>query len=120
MKMTATYVKLQDAYVSESNKIGNWTLIGYVAPGASSASDESPSTTNFQYYGSGTFTDGIAAIADMNDAWVAVNIPALNDCAANNGKWHVDIKANSNGNSVRYDAATNCAQLTPSFTKIGK
>ena len=32
-----TYLKLQDAYVSESNKIGNWTLIGYVAPGASSA-----------------------------------------------------------------------------------
>jgi prepilin-type N-terminal cleavage/methylation domain-containing protein len=115
-----TYLKLQDAYVSESNKIGNWTLIGYVAPGASSASDASPSTTNFQYYGSGMFASGVADIDDMDDAWVAKNIPALNDCAADAGKWHIDIKANTNGNSVSYDAQTNCAQLTPSFTKIGK
>ena len=115
-----TYLKLQDAYVSESNKIGNWTLIGYVAPGASSASDNSPSTTNFTYYGSGTFTDGVATIADMSDAWVAKNKPALNDCAANTGKWDIAIKANANGNSVRYVPSTNCAQLTPSFTNIGK
>ena len=120
MKMTATYIKLQDAYVSESNKIGNWTLIGYVAPGASSASDASPSTTNFTYYGSGTFVSGVADIADMADAWVAKNNAALNDCAADAGKWDIAIKANSNGNSVSYDASTNCAQLTPSFTKIGK
>ena len=115
-----TYIKLQDAYVSESNKIGNWTLIGYVAPGASSASDASPFTTNFTYYGSGTFSDGVTDIADMNDAWVAKNKPALNDCAANTGKWDIAIKANSNGNSVSYTASTNCPQLTPSFDKIGK
>ena len=120
MKITATYIKLQDAYVSESNKIGSWTLVGYVAPGASSASDDSPSTTNFTYYGSGDFTSGAIDIADQSDAWVAKNIPALNDCAAGNGKWNIDIKANSNGNSVSYEAETTCEQLTPSFTKIGK
>ena len=56
----------------------------------------------------------------MNDAWVAKNKPALNDCAANTGKWDIAIKANSNGNSVSYTASTNCPQLTPSFDKIGK
>jgi prepilin-type N-terminal cleavage/methylation domain-containing protein len=113
-----TYIKLQDAYVSESNQIGSWELVGYDAPGASSASDNSPSTTNFKYFG--FVTGSASAIADKADAWVAQNIPALNDCAAGSGKWNIDIKANSNGNSVRYNAATNCAQLTPSFTKIGK
>jgi hypothetical protein len=32
----------------------------------------------------------------------------------------VAIKGNSNGNSVRYEATTDCDQLTPSFEKIGQ
>ena len=40
------YVKLQDAYASEANKVGSWKLIGYVAPGAKSAGDIGE-TTNF-------------------------------------------------------------------------
>jgi len=115
-----TYIKLQDAYVSESNKLGTWTLIGYVAPGASSASDNSPSTTNFTYYGSVADATDISSGTDEADAWVAANIPALNDCAAGTGKWSIEIKGNANGNSVSYDADTNCEQLTPSFKKIGK
>ena len=43
------YVKLQDAYAAESNKLGTWELIGYVAPGAKSAG-EAGETTNFKYY----------------------------------------------------------------------
>jgi hypothetical protein len=116
--LTSTYIKLQDAYVSESNQIGPWQLVGYVAPGASSASQTSPQTTNFTY--SGFVTGSASTIANTNDAWVAQNIPALNDCAAATGKWNINIKANTNGNSVSNDAQTTCAQLTPSFTKIGK
>ncbi len=116
--MTSTYIKLQDAYVSESNKLGTWVLVGYVAPGASSAGQTSPETTNFKYFG--FVTGDASAIANTNDAWVAQNIPALNDCAAATGKWNINIKANTNGNSISYDAQTTCAQLTPSFTKIGK
>ena len=115
-----TYVKLQDAYVSESNKLGTWTLVGYVAPGASTASDASPSTTNFTYYGTIAAETEISSGVSANNAWVAQNRVALNDCAINTGNWHVDISTNSNGNSVSYDAQTACTQLTPSFTKIGK
>ena len=117
-----TYIKLQDAYVSESNRLGTWTLVGYVAPGASSASDNSPNTTNFTYYGSIADAVDISAETSEEDAWVAVNKVALNDCGANTGKWNVNISGNSNGNSVSYAAevATECEQLTPTFTKIGK
>ena len=117
-----TYIKLQDAYVSESNSLGTWTLIGYVAPGASSASDNSPKTTNFTYYGSISTATEISSGTSENDAWVAVNRVALNDCSANGGKWNVNIAGNSNGNSVSYTAqvSTACKQLTPSFEKIGQ
>jgi len=115
-----TYIKLQDAYVSESNSLGTWELVGYVAPGASTASDASPKTTNFVYYGSITAATEISSGTSKADAWVAANRVALNDCAANSGKWDIKIDANANGNSVSYTASTNCDQLTPSFEKIGK
>ncbi len=117
-----TYIKLQDAYVSESNTLGTWQLIGYVAPGASTASQASPSTTNFTYYGSISAATSISSGTSAGDAWVAKNNVALNDCSANNGKWNIDISGNDNGNSVSYsaDVASACEQLTPSFKKIGK
>ena len=115
-----TYVKLQDAYVSESNSLGTWQLIGYVAPGASTASQSSPQTTNFTYYGSITAATEISSGVSANNAWVASNRVALNDCAVGAGNWHIDITTNSNGNSVSYAAATACTQLTPTFDKIGK
>jgi prepilin-type N-terminal cleavage/methylation domain-containing protein len=115
-----TYIKLQDAYVSESNTLGTWTLIGYVAPGASSAAQESPSTTNFVYSGAIASATSIDASTTAPNAWKANNRVALNDCAIDAGNWHVDIAANTNGNSVRYTAQTACDQLTPSFSKIGK
>ena len=49
-----TYVKLQQAYFSESNKAGGWQLIGYMAPG------ENSSTTNFSYT-----PEGIAVAASI-------------------------------------------------------
>ena len=107
-----TYIKLQDAYVSESNKVGSWKLIGYVAPGAKSAS-QSGKTTNFEYVAGNPDVDGAAAdISDYSSAtkvWGAAN-------------WTVSIVGNSNGNSVSYTAAVtgNCEQLTPTFDKIGK
>ncbi|PWJ35397.1 type IV pilin protein [Fibrobacter succinogenes] len=115
-----TYVKLQDAYVSESNALGTWELVGYVAPGASSAGQTSPATTNFTYYGSLTAATEISSGTSVTDAWVAKNNVALNECTANNGKWDIAIAGNSNGNSVKYTATTNCDQLTPTFEKIGQ
>ena len=123
-----TYVKLQDAYVSESNKVGSWKLIGYVAPGAATASVEG-ATTNFKYLAG----SDVAVAADAQDVkdfsaitWAAANKVALNDCAAQpdadaaGANWTLTTAGASNGNSVSYTAATNCSQLTPSFDKIGK
>ena len=116
-----TYIKLQDAYVSESNTLGTWELVGYVAPGASSAGQTSPQTTNFTYSGPGiTSATSIDANTSVSNAWKADNRVALNDCAIGAGHWAVAISGNANGNSVSYDATTDCDQLTPSFEKIGK
>ena len=109
---------MQDAFASEANQVGTWKSIGYVAPGASAAGSDG-NTTNFAYTGSVTADKPIAG-ADEADAWKAVNNVALNDCAANEHNWAVKVTANTNGNSLAYDATTNCAELTPSFTKIGK
>ena len=124
--MPATYIKLQDAYVSESNKVGSWKLIGYVAPGSTSAATEG-STTNFAYTaGSEIDVDATSAVDIAGfDAvtWQAKNLVALNECAIDDANiWTVTTKAASNGNSVTYEAEVPdaCLQLTPSFTKIGK
>ena len=131
--MTATYIKLQDAYVSEANKFGSWYLIGYIAPGAKNAS-ESGVSTSFKYYGGEspaiTATDGLAlegsgAFAE-SAVWGAVNTAALNDCAlqtataADDANWKITAKPASNGNSVLYKTtvAASCKQLTPTFEDI--
>ena len=126
--MTTTYIKLQDAYVSESNAVGSWKLIGYVAPGSTSASTEG-STTNFAYTagtdlpvaGSTLSIETVGSTGKVT--WQAKNLVALNECAvADANKWTITTKAATNGNSVTYDAAVsdNCRQLTPSYEKIGK
>ncbi|MBP5768259.1 MAG: type II secretion system protein [Fibrobacter sp.] len=125
-----TYIKLQDAYVSESNKVGSWHLIGYVSPGSTTASSAG-ATTNFAYLAGSpavNATEGsdISTYANDTKVWGAANKVALNECAAqasaalDAANWSISIKKNDNGNSVTYKAATNCPQLTPTFDKIGK
>ena len=127
------YVKLQDAYASEANKFGSWKLIGYVAPGAKSAS-ETGETANFKYYAGSSpaidATEGLALSGEGGFAesvvWGAVNTAALNECAlqsettAANANWKVSAKAATNGNSLLYKAevSTNCKQLTPTFEAL--
>lgn len=109
-KFTTTYVKLQDAYVSESNMIGGWKKIGYVMN----------ATTNFTY--AGDTEDGIVSVTTGKaDAWNATSNVALNDCAIG-AKWQLDVSGADNGNSVTYTATTPaCGEaLTPTFSKIGK
>lgn len=117
-----TYVKLQDAYVSESNLVGTWAKIGYVAPGAAKA-DGSSETTNFTY--TGAITSDTLAVANLGETegWKAAARVALNDCAIGSA-WTVSVTGNTNGNSVSYKAAPpadKCGDaLTPTFNKIGK
>ena len=70
-KNAGTYVKLQDAYVSESNLVGTWAKIGYVAPGAAKAGDDG-TTTNFTY--TGAIESDTLAVAGLGktEGWKAV------------------------------------------------
>ena len=125
-----SYVKLQDAYVSEAAKVGSWTVIGYVAPGAANAAAgdvaDGSSTTNFTYTPSASLTgadaQGSATIGTVEDAWTATAKVALNDCTTSTGIWTVGLAAASTGDAVLYTATTpNCGEaLTPTFNKIGK
>ncbi|WP_405328384.1 hypothetical protein [Fibrobacter sp.] len=59
-------MKLQDAYVGESNQIGSWTLIGYTGPGTKvDGQTDSTTTTNFNYGGEaykGAVPEGAASL----------------------------------------------------------
>ena len=117
-----TYVKLQDAYVSESNLVGSWAKIGYVAPGAKKAGDDG-TTTNFTY--TGAIKSDTVAVAGLQkkEGWKAAARVALNDCPSGSA-WIVSVEGNDNKNSVSYEAAPpadKCGDaLTPTFNKIGK
>ena len=124
-----SYVKLQDAYVAEAAKVGSWTVIGYVAPGAANAAagdGAGSSTTNFAYTPSASLTGagakGSATIGTVEDAWTATAKVALNDCTTSDGIWKVGLAAASTGDAVLYTATTpDCGEaLTPTFNKIGK
>jgi len=116
-----TYVKLQQAYFSESNKMGGWTLIGYVGPGESKANvNGSSETTNFKYYGSINASSSQEATGDGQQGWGAASIPALNDCTAGS-EWKVTVTTDNA--VVSFASATptlaGCKALTPTFDKIG-
>lgn len=118
-------MKLQDAYVAESGiYVGNWKTIGYNMPGSN----------NFAY-AEGNLTAETTALKGLTakQAWTATNNAKLNDCAANS-MWTITIAEAGNddaskGSPITYDATTpakeqndtsDCAALTPNFTKIGK
>ena len=128
-----TYVKLQEAYMSEANAYGTWVLIGYTGPGtidAKGGSSESPVsyTNNFSFTG--------ASIADTTSesvvGWAAWNIVALNDCGVTGSKgttttdgaqWTVTTrKMDGVSDGAYFNTSVNdddCEPLTPTFSKIG-
>ena len=114
------YIKLQDAYISETGTgIGDWKLIGY----------KMQSNSNFKYFEGSTEggeQNGTSVLlaSGKADAWKATNTGALNECIANS-IWRLDIVANtSSGGSATYKAGVtgstggNCAVLTPNFNKF--
>ena len=110
-----SYVKLQQAYFSESNKYGGWTLIGYTAPGP-----DSTGTTNFTYGKGDIPADNSTAVGGASKSgWTAANKKDLNDCTAGEN-W--TVKLTDNGD-LKFDAAASgagCVALTPTFGNIGK
>ncbi|SHL87837.1 prepilin-type N-terminal cleavage/methylation domain-containing protein [Fibrobacter sp. UWOV1] len=116
-----TYVKLQQAFVSETGEnYGNFKIIGYSAPGKNSA------TTNFTYSDQGQYTNNTATLnTSAKETWRATANLKLNDC--NSGSyWKISVAKASNGSAadaVVFTAdinGTGCEELTPSYKKIGK
>ena len=108
-----TWINLQDAYVTESNKLGDWNNIGYTGPGQRN-STSSYSSANFDYYGAA-------------GTWNAKNTVKLNECNKDAGIWTltatlVDASSNAQGQSGMTLSATNtddlCLGLTPSFKML--
>lgn len=101
---------MQQAYFSESNKYGGWTLIGYTAPQTTSTAGV---TTNF------TYTEQ----SSKAGTWNAASNVKLNDCSKGS-KWTVVslMAAGSQSADVNHTADvsddTNCGGLTPSFESL--
>ncbi len=137
-----TYVKLQDAYAAETNALGAWKTIGYVAPGTADTTNGTGTTTAFIYSGGktaptntceGTIPEGkvcgdagtTVSGSSITKGWIASNKAKLNEC---NPGDHWDISAaigmaSNNTGSVAYTKtalATECEQLTPQFSNIGQ
>ena len=119
-----SYVKLQQAYFSESNMAGGWTLIGYTAPNGGE-------TTNF-VYGIGDITAGAStALSDAKVGWQAAGLKDLNECTAtgttgkggtklDKSSWTVSVNGTTD---LEFDAVASgagCVALTPTFGNIGK
>jgi prepilin-type N-terminal cleavage/methylation domain-containing protein len=114
-----TYVKLQEAYASESNAMGGFKLIGYQAPGSSTATGGT--TTNFTY--TGAITANSATTTTTANAWKAQARVALNDCPKD-ATWSIQTAIAAATGVVSFTASLgnpgSCSTLTPNFTKIGK
>lgn len=125
--MAATYVKLQQAYISEAVATGTWTVIGYKGPGdqttAGTATGGSVSkTNNFQYSDATGFTDNSAALSTNKVGFTATNLAKLNDCAISS-TWTMTVGEGSAAGEATFTPnvlTADCVQLTPNWKQIGK
>ena len=116
-------MKLQNAFVTETNKVGDYSMIGY---------EMKSTTTNFDYTEpnlSGKTNGSIAIPSSATLSWKAKANVALNDCNQNS-EWGLYVKA-STGTGVDYEGGIKdggtvaagtfdqaCLALTASFKTI--
>ena len=115
------YVKLQDAFVSESGvNFGSWGMIGY-----------SMKTTNNVFTYDSVYTGykkGTEKLGSGNEVWKATPKADLNECTSNQGWWKLTIAkaSGSASNGAEYNAtvfdgpAGKCDVLVPGFGKLDK
>lgn len=134
------YVKLQDAYASETSSLGTWKVIGYAKPGGTNFDYNEDTSTLTVSCASGKLSDdkskceddgdakGVVASATYTEAWSASNIADLNECTKGKN-WIISATIGKNNSetttagTVSYDsqiAQANCVALTPNFTAIGR
>lgn len=124
-----TYVKLQNAYVSEAGiNVGDWIKIGYIGPGTKATDGLGSASTNFIYTDAGTYVADTVAISGLSAhiGWQASNVAKLNDCDPSS-TWQEVMSAPATGaaaGEVTYvptvsgGEAGDCQVLTPSFKNI--
>ena len=117
--MAGEYIKLQDAFVSESSKyFGSWKMIGY----------QMNTTNNVFTYSDPKGTGYTANTAELSTAvavWKAEPVANLNDCLAGTGYWQLKIAKDGTGNNgaaytanVVGGAGGVCDVLVPGFGKL--
>lgn len=104
-----TYVKLQETYLYEQHKGGDWQAIGYKSPAGNASGIAN--TTTFAY----------DAAQDTYN-WTAVSLVSLNRCPKGK-KWFVNYAVENNGQHIKFwassDDVANClVPLTPNFNKL--
>jgi hypothetical protein len=99
-KAAGTWIKLQQAYIMEVDKMGSCDQIGYEPPG-------NGKTTYF------TYECGI--LQNGNAYWTAKNHVDLGECKAGNN-WTITYST-SIGIEVKQPNDENCTKLTPNFRK---
>ena len=124
----SSYVKLQQAYVSEAVAIGTWSVIGYKGPGdntnATGASGGASSkTNNFSYRDTTGYANNTATLdATGKVGFTAHNEAKLNDCTQGD-HWTITVKSGSAAGEATFTPSTldqTCLQLTPNWNQIGK
>ena len=121
-----TYVKLQQAYISESVAVGNWSVIGYKGPGtntnASGNGAAVSATNNFSYTDASGWTENTKALGSTAVVgFSASNKAKLNDCAPA-ANWTISVTAGSAAGEATFTPSTlgaECTQLTPNWKQIG-
>jgi len=124
-----TWSKLQQAYVTETSKGGNFKAVGYTPPGdlgTSGAADpedkEHSFTTNFNYSSDGGAYDS-DGLADATAGWTATPRVALNNCTTA-GLWEAEFSvADNKVTEIKIEnvsvfgtpATGDCGSLTPQF-----
>ncbi|PBC74246.1 hypothetical protein SAMN02745108_00266 [Fibrobacter intestinalis] len=126
---THSYVKLQQAYVSESVAIGTWSVIGYKGPGhntnASEATGGASSKTNyFEYKDATGYSGNTVALTGSSSVvgFTATNIAKLNDCEQSSS-WTITVAPGTAAGEATFTPNTlgqDCLQLTPNWNQIGK
>ncbi len=109
-----TYVKLQDAFVSENGtNYGSWKMIGY----------EMNTTNNVFTYTEESLSEANTATIPSTAAavWKAEPNASLNNCESGTGYWELKIKTATTGNGAGYEAhvkGADCNVLAPGYGKL--
>ena len=107
------YVKLQDAFVSETGTtFGSWKFIGYTMETSNNVFDYDELTLKDSE--TGTLASSAA------DVWQATPKAPLNECQKTDS-WKLAIKTASSGNGAGYKAevsSDDCNVLVPGFGKL--